>query len=122
MSLNAPEVADAALAELRSNHLPAFVPLLAIRGQDPVAKNRSPILVDPFSFAVVVMLSVEDSLDVLWICRKHYAPAACVDFHRVWITQVAMFAEQPVPEQQIFVLAGIEEGLPYEVGTCSCQC
>lgn len=76
MLLEDMQVAHARFDKLRSDQLPAVVPLLAIRGEDGIAQEFRPVLMEFLSLAKIQKLSCENCLDIVRI-DSEYEPLTC---------------------------------------------
>lgn len=56
MTLEAIQITDAILRELRADELAAGVPLGAVRGEDGIAEEGFPLLVEGLALAIVAKL------------------------------------------------------------------
>lgn len=102
VALEAVQIADAVLDELRPDQLAAGVPAIAVGGEDAVAQEVLELLVEGLSLAVVGELRGQDGLDVLRVGGHEGAAAEGVGLARV----LADGREEALPELHVLVLHG----------------
>lgn len=109
MPLEAFQITNTVLDELRPDQLPRVVPDLPIRREDAVTQKLVPIPVEGLALAEVRELSSQDCLDVLGIRGEDHALAAWGGFDRVWVVWVAVNGEVSVPEFEVVVVYGVHD-------------